>query len=109
MMGTYLSFYFYFFLKAKTQISALVEFTESFLQYQQGIPLEIHNGFKSTKSLLKVGVFLYGPPTRLILRSITFSKARNENSTVPINKTLIKQYLLLYKRIFLKYHSNLSL
>jgi len=33
-MGTYLSFYFYFFLKAKTQISALVEFTESFLQYQ---------------------------------------------------------------------------
>jgi len=33
MMGTYLSFYFYFFLKAKTQISALVEFTESFLQY----------------------------------------------------------------------------
>jgi hypothetical protein len=34
MMGTYLSFYFYFFLKAKTQISALVEFTESFLQYQ---------------------------------------------------------------------------
>ena len=35
MMGTYLSFYFYFFLKAKTQISALVEFTESFLQYRQ--------------------------------------------------------------------------
>ena len=34
-MGTYLSFYFYFFLKAKTQISALVEFTESFLQYRK--------------------------------------------------------------------------
>jgi len=48
-MGTYLSFYFYFFLKAKTQISALVEFTESFLQYRRhglfyklpkGIPME---------------------------------------------------------------------
>jgi len=37
MMGTYLSFYFYFFLKAKTQISALVEFTESFLQYHSFI------------------------------------------------------------------------
>jgi len=32
-MGTYLSFYFYFFLKAKIQTSAFVEFTESFLQY----------------------------------------------------------------------------
>ncbi len=33
MMGTVLSFYFYFFLKAKIQTSALGEFTESFLQY----------------------------------------------------------------------------
>ena len=33
MMGTFLSFYFYFFLKAKIQTSALGEFTESFLQY----------------------------------------------------------------------------
>jgi len=33
MMGTFLSFYFYFFLKAKIQTSAFAEFTESFLQY----------------------------------------------------------------------------
>jgi len=33
MMGTFLSFYFYFFLKAKIKTSAFAEFTESFLQY----------------------------------------------------------------------------
>ena len=34
MTGTFLSFYFYFFLKEKIQTSAFSEFTESFLQYQ---------------------------------------------------------------------------
>jgi hypothetical protein len=33
MTGTFLSFYFYFFLKEKIQTSAFSEFTESFLQY----------------------------------------------------------------------------
>ena len=52
-MGTYLSFYFYFFLKAKTQISALVEFTESFLQYPLlKIPSKIYLAIINSKFAL---------------------------------------------------------
>jgi len=40
MMGTFLSFYFYFFFKAKIQTSAFAEFTESFLQYLLYKPTE---------------------------------------------------------------------
>ena len=53
MMGTYLSFYFYFFLKAKTQISALVEFTESFLQYRISYWLILRLVVITTTSVIK--------------------------------------------------------
>ena len=60
MMGTYLSFYFYFFLKAKTQISALVEFTESFLQYLATQWMWVYNNERPHSSIGGI------PPRRLL-------------------------------------------
>ena len=57
--------------------------------YKQGIPLEMHNGFKSTKSLLKDEDSLVTAPIKFTFKPISFSRDRNENLTVPINTALI--------------------
>jgi len=63
MTGTFLSFYFYFFLKEKIQTSAFSEFTESFLQYLY-IICDSKNNFSDLRvlhgcSIEKISLVIY--------------------------------------------------